>query len=295
MKDTRRTVNRIAQPVKTLAQRFAFVAGMLGAVGLIVLGRVDVSTVESARQQVVDAAAPILDALSQPVVTVNRLIQEGREILNVRSENAALRADRDRLMQWQAAARRLETENRILKGLLNFQPGPAVNFVSARVVADTGGAFVHSLILTTGTDAGVRKGQAVVTGDGLIGRVASVGKLAARLLLITDLNSRIPVVIESTRVRAIMAGNNTNRPKLIHLPTGAVISKGDRVVTSGHGGAFPPGLPIGMVSAVSDTGIEVQPFVDRDSVEYVRILDYGLQGIIRDLPSAGGTAASRRK
>ena len=105
MKDTRRTVNRIAQPVRTLAQRFAFVAGMLGAVALIVLGRVDVSTVETARQQVVDAAAPILDALSQPVVTVNGLVQEGQEILNIRSENAQLRADRERLMQWLQAER----------------------------------------------------------------------------------------------------------------------------------------------------------------------------------------------
>jgi rod shape-determining protein MreC len=287
LKDTRRTVSRIAQPVKTLAHRFAFVALVLAAVALIVLGRVDVASVEKARQQVVDAATPILDALSQPVVTFNHMVDETQALLSVRADNARLREDRERLMQWQTAARRLETENRVLKGLLNFQPGPAVSFITGRVVADTGGAFVHSLILSTGANAGIRKGQAVVTGDGLLGRVASVGKLAARLLLITDLNSRIPIVIESSRVRAIMAGNNTDQPRLIHLPTGAVISTGDRVVTSGHGGAFPPGLPIGVVSSVTDSGIEVQPFVNRDRVEYVRVLDYGLGGIIRDLPNAG--------
>lgn len=293
MKDTRRTVNRIAQPVKTLAHRFAFMALVLAAVALIVLGRVDVATVEKARTQIIDAATPILAALSQPVLTLNRVIDEGQALLALRADNADLREDRTRLMHWQAAARKLEAENRVLKSMLNFQPGPAVGFISARIVADTGGAFVHSMILNAGVNAGVGKGQAVVTGDGLLGRVASVGNLSARLLLITDLNSRIPVVVESTRVRAIMAGNNTDRPRLIHLPTGAVMSRGDRVVTSGHGGAFPPGLPIGIVSSVSDGGIEVQPFVNRDQVEYVRVLDYGLSGIIQDLP-AGDTRRGRK-
>ena len=293
MKETRRTVNRIAQPVKTVAQRFAFMALVLFAVGLIVLGRVDVGTVERARSQILDAVTPILAAMSQPVVTVNNWIAEGRQLLNVHSENARLREERERLTKWQAAARALEAENRILKGLLNFQPGPMVNFISGRVVADTGGAFVHSMVINAGAVVGVAKGQAVATGDGLLGRVASVGERAARVLLITDLNSRIPIVIEQSRVRAIMAGNNTSKPRLIHLPTGGTVSVGDRVVTSGHGGAFPPGLPIGVVSAVNDGTIEVTPFANRDRVEFVRILDFGLDGIIGDLPSAVGR--KRRK
>ena len=293
MKETRRTVNRIAQPVKTLASRFAFMALVLAGVALIVLGRVDVATVERARSQILDAVTPILAAISQPVLTVNHWIAEGRELLNVHGENAQLREDRARLSQWQAAARALEAENRILKELLNFQPGPVVNFISGRVVADTGGAFVHSMVINAGAGVGVAKGQAVATGDGLLGRVASVGERAARVLLITDLNSRIPIVIEQSRVRAIMAGNNTSKPRLIHLPTGGTVSVGDRVVTSGHGGAFPPGLPIGVVSAVNDGAIEVTPFANRDRVEFVRILDFGLDGIIHDLPSAG--SRKRRK
>jgi rod shape-determining protein MreC len=293
LKETRRTVNRIAQPVKTVAQRFAFMALVLFAVGLIVLGRVDVGTVERARSQILDAVTPILAAMSQPVVTVNNWIAEGRQLLNVHSENARLREERERLTKWQAAARALEAENRILKGLLNFQPGPMVNFISGRVVADTGGAFVHSMVINAGAVVGVAKGQAVATGDGLLGRVASVGERVARVLLITDLNSRIPIVIEQSRVRAIMAGNNTSKPRLIHLPTGGTVSVGDRVVTSGHGGAFPPGLPIGVVSAVNDGTIEVTPFANRDRVEFVRILDFGLDGIIGDLPSAVGR--KRRK
>ena len=138
------------------------------------------------------------------------------------------------------------------------------------------------MLLNIGYQPGVGKGHAVVTGEGLVGRVESVGGRATRVLLISDLNSRIPVLIESTRTRAILAGNNSNRPSLIHLVSGATVSPGDRIVTSGHGGVFPVGLPVGLVDAVNEVSITVLPFVPRDRLEYVRILDFGLMGIIND-------------
>ena len=286
MKVPRHTVNRIAQPVKTLVYRIAFLALFLAAIALIVLGRVDEVMVEQTRTRVIDTVSPILDALSQPFATVKHLIGEGRELLAVNTENELLRKEKARLFQWQSVARKLEAENRILKNLLNFKVGPAVSFISGRIVADTGGAFVHSMILNAGSKVGVSKGHAVVTGDGLVGRIASVGVRAARVLLITDLNSRIPIVLESSRVRAIMVGNNTDRTRLTHLTTGTVILKGDRVATSGHGGVFPAGLPIGSVSSVSGGIIEVRPFINRDRVEFVRVVNYGLNGIIRHIDSA---------
>ena len=215
-----------------------------------------------------------------PIFAVDRI----EDIYTVFDANQKLRQERDRLLHWQALARKLETENRALKGLLNFNAGPEPRFIAARVVADTGGAFAHSLILNAGERAGVRKGQAAVTGDGLIGRISGVGSRSSRLLLITDLNSRIPIVIESTRIRAVLAGTNAGRPRMIHLPTGAMVAIGDRVVTSGHGGVFPNGLPVGVVTSVNDDIIEIQPYVNRERIEYVRVLDYGLIGIIQSGP-----------
>jgi len=288
VKNSTRTVNRIAAPVKSVAQRFAYLLLILGAVGVLVIGRVDVASMEQVRSQIVDAVAPILDMAGRPVESFNVGVERLREILTVHDENQRLRQQRDRLLHWQSAARKLETENRALKGLLNFSAGPETSFIAARVVADPGGAFAHSLILNAGERAGVRKGQAAVTGDGLVGRISGVGRRSSRLLLITDLNSRIPIAIESNRTRAVLAGANTGRPRLIHLPTGAVIAKGDRVVTSGHGGVFPAGLPIGV-----DGIIDVQPYVNRERVEYVRVLDYGLKGIIRSGPDRSGSGERR--
>ena len=284
MKNSTRTVNRIAAPVKSVTQRFAYLLLILSAIGVLVIGRVDVASMEQVRTQIVDAVAPILDVIGRPVESFNVGVDRIHEIYTVFDANQKLRQERDRLLHWQALARKLETENRALKGLLNFNAGPEPRFIAARVVADTGGAFAHSLILNAGERAGVRKGQAAVTGDGLIGRISGVGSRSSRLLLITDLNSRIPIVIESTRIRAVLAGTNAGRPRMIHLPTGAMVAIGDRVVTSGHGGVFPNGLPVGVVTSVTDGIIEIQPYVNRERIEYVRVLDYGLIGIIQSGP-----------
>ncbi|HER26444.1 MAG TPA: hypothetical protein ENI69_04980 [Rhodospirillales bacterium] len=90
----------------------------------------------------------------------------------------------------------------------------------------------------------------------------------------------MPVLVEPTRTRAILAGNNTDRPRLIHLPPGVTVSPGDRIVTSGDGGVFPMGLPVGVIETVSEAGITMQPFVRRDRIEYVRLIDFGLKGVI---------------
>ena len=270
-------------PIKGLIQRFAYVGLVVAAFGLMLLGKADVLLVERIRTQVTDALAPILDVLSRPVATVSDVVDQVRELASLHEENAGLRGDKVRLLQWQTAARRLEAENKALRALLNFVPGPEASYVTARVIGDTGGAFAQALVLNAGMRAGVRKGQAVVTGDGLVGRVAGVGTRSTRVILITDMNSHIPVLVERTRTRAILAGDNSEVLRLIRLPPGAEVSPGDRVVTSGHGGAFPPGLPVGVVASVSDAGIGVQPFVKRSRLEYVRVVDFGLRGILQPL------------
>ena len=81
---------------------------------------------------------------------------------------------------------------------------------------------------------------------------------------------------------------------MIHLLSGETVSAGDRIVTSGHGGAFPFGLPVGVVASVSDGGIGVEPYVERNRLEYVRLLDFGLGGIVRAPEPMAGAAVKAR-
>ena len=127
----------------------------------------------------------------------------------------------------------------------------------------------------------MRKGDAAVTGEGLVGRVAEVGERSARVLLLTDINSRIPVVIERSRDQGILAGDNSDNPRLLYLSHGSQLVPGDRVVTSAAGGAFPPGLPVGIVKSTDTGGAVVELFVDWDHMEYLRLLDYHLTGVLQ--------------
>jgi len=230
--------------------------------------------------------APVLDALSRPIGVANDLIEHGRNVYGLALENRTLREENARLMQWQAVARQLEAENAVLRNLTGFVPETAATEVSARVIGASGGAYVRSVLVAAGARHGVRKGQAAVAGAGLAGRVTEVGDRSARVLLITDLNSRIPVVVESSRDQAILAGDNSDRPRLDYLRANARVSPGDRVVTSGIGGIFPPGIPVGVVVG-TDGGLRVQPPIDWDRLEFLRLVDFGLGGPLRGQGGAG--------
>lgn len=273
------TALRLAQPLRSLAQRSAFLLLLLGAVGLMLWGKTDPQIFERARTAVTDVTAPLMDVISRPATTAETLVEEGRDLLRIRAENARLQLANERLLQWEAVARRLEHENEQLRQLLNFRRADAQRYITGRVIG-FGGSFVRALLINVGGERGVAKGQAAVSGEGLLGRVAEVGERSSRVLLITDLNSRIPVVIEETRVRAILAGDNTSQPRLIYLSANSDLEVGQRVVTSGHGGAFPPGVPVGRVSAVGDAGVRVTPFADPDRLEFVELMDFGLGGIL---------------
>ncbi len=288
MNDRERSVSRLTAPVKTFAQRFAHIGLVVAAAALMLVGKMEPAAFEKARTQVIDAVTPILDVATRPLDAAQEAIGEGKTLLALREENARLRAERDKLLEWQAIARKLDADNRSLREMMNFVPAREASTISARVIGDAGGAFARTMILNAGERDGVRKGLAVITGAGLVGRVQEVGQRSARLLLLADLNSRIPVVVESSRVRAVAVGNNSDTLRLMHLPPDAVAEPGDRIVTSGHGGALPPGLPVGMVSAVGEAGIEIRPFVDPARLELVRVLDYGLDGIIEFRPQRAG-------
>ena len=267
------------------------------AFGLMLIGKIDAVLIDRMRAEVTNAVAPILQALSQPIATVSGGVENLKDLALIRQQNEQLKLENARLHQWQMVARKLQAENAALQALVGSVGEHKPKFISARVIAGTLGSFSNTMVVNAGSAQGLRKGQAVLSEAGLVGRIAEVANHSARVLLLTDINSRVPVVVQSTRVRSIMAGNNTGRPRLIHLPPNARVTPSERVVTSGHGGAFPPGLPIGVVAAVSDGGIEIQMFSEYHRLEFVRIADYGISGFIDTtvLKKAAGSPNPRRR
>ena len=287
MKDPGARMLRLAVPVKVVVQRFALVLLIAGAFSLMMLGKADIRLVEQVRVAVNDAISPVLVVLSHPVAAVHDAADEVQHLLYLRTENERLSEENARLLRWQAAARRIEQENAAYRALLNAKIEERVSFISARIIGDSGGPFVRTVLLNAGAREGVAKGQAAVTGEGLVGRIVETGERASRILLLTDLNSRIPVVIQTTRQRAVLAGDNTGLPRLEFVSDGPSPRPGERVVTSGHGGLFPPGVPIGVISGVRSGHITVQPYVERDQLEHVRLLRYHVPTLEGEAPPTG--------
>ena len=263
---------------RVLTQRYSFILFIMLALGMLIFGRVQPNLVEKTRTHVMDSLAPVLDAISRPMLATENVVANAKSYFALREENARLIAGNQEMKQWQNAVVAMQDENRELRSLLHFQTEPGLSYISARVIADTGGPFVRGLIVTAGKLDGVREGMAAMTGDGLIGRVIEAGDWSSRILLITDLNSRIPVTVAGSGDRAILAGDNSAQPKLYYLPQDAVLTPGARVTTSGHGGVFPPNLPIGAVVETSHGAYGLVPLADLGRINYVRLVDFNLKG-----------------
>jgi len=282
-----------ASQVRQAVGRFALALLVVSAFAAMLIGKADTVLVENARVLALDLASPALEAIARPVAVANRTIADLREFATLREENARLREENTRLLAWQTAARRLENENDRLRELSQFHEGPEASFITARIVGDSISAYVRGALLNVGRKAGVASGQAVVTAEGLAGRIAEVGDNSARVLFVTDVNSRLPVQIERTRERAILAGDNSALMRLTLAQTVQGVQRGDRIVTSGHGGSFPLGIPVGEVVQAGDgTSVKVRPFADFSRLEFVRVVDYGVTGLVGS--GASTPAASAR-
>jgi rod shape-determining protein MreC len=281
------SVSRLAAPLRAALHRFAF-ASLIGACFLLLMiQRAEVPVLERLRVATVDFFAPVVVLLSSPVARVSAIAEDLRALFKLQDENLLLKVEVERLRQWRDVAQRLDMENRSLRALVNYAPPPGGRQITGRVVADAGGAYVRNLLIAVGSSQGVVRGLAAVSGEGFIGRVTDVGERTTRVLLITDLNSKIPVTIGMRGERAVLAGDNSALPRLLYLTQENTVAPGDLVLTSGHGGLLPPGLPIGAVETVSERGVTVRPLADWQRIDHVRLLDYGLtQSSTGDLPAS---------
>jgi rod shape-determining protein MreC len=243
---------------------------------MILIGKTDQVVVQSLRISIMDAAAPALELMSRPATILDVAAERVHSVLAIYRDNLRLAEENQRLLASEQVALKLSVENALLRELSKLVPEPGTSFITARVILDTGGPYARSVIVNAGRENGVGRGQAAMTANGLVGRVIEAGGRAARILLITDLNSRVPVIVDGSRERAILAGDNSARPNLLYVDGGGAVRVGDRIVTSGQGGVFPPGLPVGIVAGVDGEAARVEPYAALPRLDYLRIVDYGL-------------------
>lgn len=263
------------RPFRYLFSRFAAILFILLALVGIFISKTQPQIAEEIRMKTADVGSGFTSVILVPIDFVGSIGDAIEKYLFVYDKNEELRQQNRELENRLSLLAQAELENRRLKQLLDFVQEPSYRYVSARVVGDTTSAFIRSILINAGKWSGVQTGQAVINDEGVIGRVIEVGKHSARVLLLTDINSRIPVISAHTGIRSILAGNNKDHPELTYLAEKTKITNGEPIVSSGDGELFPPGLKIGTVYQSPEDGkYYVKPYASSHSLQFVSVLEY---------------------
>ncbi len=222
-----------------------------------------------------------------------------------RQQNLQLQAEIARLRQEQAAFAEDAQQGRRVQALLGFQQSYISTTVAAQVIGTSGSDRSRMVFIDKGWKDGLKPDQAVMTPDGVVGKVRDVWAHTAQLLLISDPTAGAGVILESTRIRGIVRGGASGKVEINNLTADSRIRPGEHVITSGGDGVFPRGLPVGVIeSIVPDpdhqpyTAITIKPAADLARLEEVLVVT-GTQSSLpalaqQDADLAASTANAKR-
>lgn len=240
--------------------------------GIFLLWRIDSPRVERFRAALVDRVVPSFDWALLPITKAAAMIDEFQSYASLYEQNQELRRELQQMKAWREAALQLEQKNARLLDLNEVRLDPKLTHVTGVVLADSGSPFRQSVLLNVGARDGIRDGWATMDGIGLVGRVSGVGERTARVILLTDSNSRVPVTVQPSGQKALLSGDNSALPPLEFLEDSDLVRPGDRVVTSGDGAMLPAGLLVGQVVMGTDRRLRVVLSADYQRLEFLRVL-----------------------
>lgn len=225
-----------------------------------------------------EALKPLLTVESQMADEGSDFLHNYFDLVGVRQENLRLKQQLAQLEGQQRRMAELEAENRHLADLLELRDVLGASAVAANVIGSDATGLSRTLMLSAGDRQGVQRGMAVISIDGVVGKLIAVSHDAARVLLISDHNSALDAFDQRSRARGIVAGVVEDGLTMKYVDRSEDIKPGDMIVTSGMDGIFTRGLLVGTVARVSQEGpglflnIEVKAAVDFRELEQVMIL-----------------------
>ncbi len=253
---------------------------VLCLLGLFLLWRIDSPRVERFRAQVVDRVMPSFDWAMAPVAGFTNILRDFESYQRIYQQNQELRQELQQMKAWKEAALQLEQENARLLDLNNVQLDSRLTYITGVVIADSGSPFRQSVLINVGAKDGIVDGWAAMDGLGLVGRISGVGNNTARVILLTDTSSRIPVVVQPSGQRALLIGDNTMAPLIEFIESPDQVRPGDRIMTSGDGEVFPAGLLIAQVAQDPNGRLRARLLADYARLEFLRVLrDFGREKI----------------
>ena len=255
---------------KGTQQRFSLFALIVFSIILIYVETIEAKPLNYLRSFIKDTIYRGSVVVSFPSKGFGSVSNVVKNHLNLFNKNIKLKEENSKLKKQIYDPDFLIFENKQLRKLLDEQVTSSTNLVSARVILDKQSPYLNSFIINSGSNKKIKNGMAVLDGKYFIGRIVDVNFFSSRVLLVTDLNSKIPVLIEPSGYHAILSGRGTNKPTLEYLPKNHKVQSGDKVYTSGKEGIFAPGIPIGKVK-VDDEKIFTSLFSDISQIMFINI------------------------
>lgn len=253
----------------------ALIVAMVVALVLLLSDRRETFQTEAygASRKMGDAiAAPVTGVLATPGRWISDGVSGVRGYFFAASENRRLKEELKQARQWQVTAMALRDTNDRYKALLGLKTDPPIPMVAARTVSEARGPFSNTRLANAGKEKGIKPGNPVMSENGVVGRIIGVTDGASRILLLTDIASRTPVMIDRTNARAILAGDGGPNPRLEYLRGQDPVRQGDRIVTSGDGGVLPRGLPVGAAVKGLDGRWRAVLASDSAPVDFVQVM-----------------------
>jgi rod shape-determining protein MreC len=245
---------------------------ILCLLGIFLVWRIDSPRVERFRSHVIDQVMPSFTWAMTPVMAITELALNFQSYQSLYEQNQELRRELQQMKSWKEAALQLEQENARLLDLNKVRLDPDLTRVTGVVLADSGSPFRQSVLLNVGARDGILDGWATMDGLGLVGRISGVGAKSSRVILLTDASSRIPATIEPSGQSVLIVGDNTLAPPIDFIENPELVRPGDRIVSSGDGKVFPPGLLIGQVAKDPGGRLRVRLAADYERLKFLRVL-----------------------
>ena len=255
---------------KATQQKFSLVALIIISILLLYIDSFDNKPLNTTKSIIKDIIYRGSIVVSFPGKIFINYVNRVEDHFGLYQENLKLREENIVLKESLYTKEFLTVENLELKKLLNQEMSSSSVLKSAKVIVDKNSPFLKSIILNKGFREKIKKGMAILDGKYFIGRVVEVNYFSSRVLLISDLNSKIPVVVEPKGYHAILSGTGKENPILDFLPKNHKIESGNIVYTSGKDGIFSSGIPIGQ-TLLDDSQVIVSPFSDFNQLSYVSI------------------------
>ena len=252
-------------------QKFSLFALILLSLFIFILDNSNLKPIKILRSLINDGIYRISAVSSSPIKFSGASKDFFVKHIFTYEENERLRKELEDLKSKNFQSSFLEAQNNKLQNVLDLEKNSPYSVVNAKVILDKNSPFLNSVIINKGSNAGIKLGMPVLNEGYLAGRIVEVNFVSSRILLLNDLNSRIPVVVSPSGTQAILSGVGKREPSLEYLPDNFVLGEKESIVfTSGKDGVLFPGIAIGKV-VLNDNKKLVKLFADPDQISVVSV------------------------